>query len=675
MKTPSFHCSRVISTLWIWALCWCETGWCAAPPPQRNLGPLVTARWESATCIAVIAHDPARVERLELIGDYRVLQHGRPLVISAISHETRLIDLIPEGWPEKPVKQHIAYLHLAHPADESNEVMVAWRAAPGRLRLAPLRASAVQCLQVNSLGYQPDDPAKVGIIGAWTGTLGPLATGAATTQFAVLDAATGSNVFSGTPQLLATNDAESGANVYRLDFSPLSATGWYRVHLPGIGYSIPFAINADVYAPALRALLRALYHQRCGIAIGPPYTQYGHGVCHRSPALLVDVADSMDKVMQTLPEHVIKPKKTIDGWGGWHDAGDYDRAGWHIFVVMYLLDAYAMCPSNFHDGDLNIPESGNGIPDILDEARWGLAWFKRMQDKADGGLFYRIDTKDYGSSVPEQDRQQLYAMKKYPKYTGYFAAGAAQAARVLQPFIASNEYADLIARAAQAYRYAQRHDAPVEALGHAAAELYLTTGGEAYQRDFLKTRYTHSWSYAASAATNLNRAAQQACRYYFITAAGETMAAYGKHAYPCGKNGIGSGAGHDAATLMRAYALTGDAAYLAAARMAVNAQLGLNALRRCWITGLGIDPPEEITHAPSTALGRSPVPGIPIFGPKRCDEKTEATHARLLWEVCEPKPYPWMRQWAPVWEIPSMCEFSVRDIAEIVVGYTGLQGK
>jgi hypothetical protein len=57
-------------------------------------------------------------------------------------------------------------------------------------------------------------------------------------------------------------------------------------------------------------------------------------------------------------------------WGGWHDAGDWDREDWHPTVSNELLLTYELAPHKFRDGELNIPESGNGIPDIVDEARW-----------------------------------------------------------------------------------------------------------------------------------------------------------------------------------------------------------------------------------------------------------------------------------------------------------------
>ena len=66
--------------------------------------------------------------------------------------------------------------------------------------------------------------------------------------------------------------------------------------------------------------------------------------------------------------------------GGWYDAGDYNKyTNWHAYYLVALLHAYAENPSVWTD-DYNIPESGNGVPDIIDEIKWGFDWLKKMQN-------------------------------------------------------------------------------------------------------------------------------------------------------------------------------------------------------------------------------------------------------------------------------------------------------
>lgn len=71
-------------------------------------------------------------------------------------------------------------------------------------------------------------------------------------------------------------------------------------------------------------------------------------------------------------------------YGGWWDAGDFDRRTYHFQIIEDLTSVYLMFPENFSDGQLDLPESGNGIPDILDEAAWGADVWRRAQNAAGG---------------------------------------------------------------------------------------------------------------------------------------------------------------------------------------------------------------------------------------------------------------------------------------------------
>ncbi len=80
----------------------------------------------------------------------------------------------------------------------------------------------------------------------------------------------------------------------------------------------------------------------------------------------------------------------ITAHGGHHDAGDYNPRS-HLDVAQTLMDAYEMAPRKFYDGQLNIPEKGNGVPDILDEAHWALRLWLDLQD-ADGGVYHGTES-------------------------------------------------------------------------------------------------------------------------------------------------------------------------------------------------------------------------------------------------------------------------------------------
>lgn len=638
----------------------------ANPPVIGNTKGTLKCAWETATCLAIYAQDPLPFEDLKNAKNYEITLDGKPCTVSCIGWQQRLCDLIPGSWPHKPVNEYCVYLSLPKSAASCKEARIYWKPGLWAETIDGPARAPVRCIHLNSVGYDSDDATKYAYLGSWRGTGGALKVKNDACPYRIQNAEDGSVVFTGVFEVIKKDDPESGENVYRCDFSTLKTPGTYYIHVPDIGRSIPFNIAKDVYAPVRKVLLRALYHQRCGIAIGPPYTACSHDVCHTSLALHVSVVGSMDDMMKKLSDTVILPEKEYDGHGGWHDAGDYDRAGWHIFVVTRLLDAFTLAPHMYSD-DTNIPESGNTIPDILDEAMWGLDWFARMQDETDGGLWYRIETEKYGHCMPEEDDQQLYVMAKYPKYTCYYAAYAAYAARVLKPYIREEKYKELLKRSRMAYTFAKNNKAPDEALSEAAAHLFLTTEEALYHNDFLALPKRESLSYALSTNSLINVTAQDACRQTICKAADDIIKEMQTHAYPCYQN-VGNSAGMGAAKCMRAYCISGKKAYRDAARTLIHAQLGANALRRSWITGVGINPPEEVTHAPSL-YGGYVVPGLPIFGPQKYTSPPGATHARVMYESATPAPYPWMRMYAPVWEIPGISEFTIRDIANIHYAY------
>jgi endoglucanase len=161
------------------------------------------------------------------------------------------------------------------------------------------------------------------------------------------------------------------------DFSPLSAPGRYRVVADNGLSSFPFTVGADVFDAALRAVQRWFYYQRAFTAVLPAHAEgpWTH-------------PSDVDKA----PPGVLR---------GWHDAGDFSIYSAYLNAALFwLLEAY----SNFSPSadDTNIPESGNGIPDLLDEARWGLEWLLSVQE--DSGGFRNTSCQDsygpYGTNTP-----------------------------------------------------------------------------------------------------------------------------------------------------------------------------------------------------------------------------------------------------------------------------------
>ena len=127
----------------------------------------------------------------------------------------------------------------------------------------------------------------------------------------------------------------------------------------------------------------------------------------------------------------IKTGRTIEAWGDYHDAADHDRLIGHVRIPAVLLTLYEMFPKAFTDGQLNIPESGNGIPDLVDEARWGVDFWVRMQDAGDGGVRGGAGPNAAVTAPPDRDNNPIYVYSKDPLSSLSLAAIAAQLSRVL----------------------------------------------------------------------------------------------------------------------------------------------------------------------------------------------------------------------------------------------------
>jgi len=190
--------------------------------------------------------------------------------------------------------------------------------------------------------------------------------------FVVQDEQTGKVVFTGgSPVRTLTSEVlGSLGKVWIGDFSPFFATGRYRVSADNGLTSLPFELGGDVFDGALRATQRWFYYQR---AFSPVLASNAEG-----PWTHPDDADKAPPAVQ----------------GGWHDAGDFSVYSASLNeAIFWLLSAY----SDFSPraDNTNIPESGNGIPDVLDEARWGLQWLLSVQD-ASGGFRNSTCQQSYG---------------------------------------------------------------------------------------------------------------------------------------------------------------------------------------------------------------------------------------------------------------------------------------
>lgn len=219
----------------------------------------------------------------------------------------------------------------------------------------------------------------------------------------------GKVVFEGKLTGPVQNPTSNETNYYG-DFSKVTNPGIYTLVAGEDLVSYPFEISDRVYDNLMKSIIKMLYLQRCGEPLDAKYAgAFAHKACHSSMATIYGT----DK------------KKEVSG--GWHDAGDYGRyVSPGAIAVADLLLAYEDFPELFkgEEGDsYGIPESGNNIPDILDEAKYELQWMLKMQDEETGGVYHKVTCKSFpGFIIPEEETEELILSPISTTATGAFAA-------------------------------------------------------------------------------------------------------------------------------------------------------------------------------------------------------------------------------------------------------------
>ncbi len=450
----------------------------------------------------------------------------------------------------------------------------------------------------------------------------------------------------GTPVL----DPDTGDRVQEMDFSAVKSPGRYYIDVPGVGRSWDFEIGTDVFARAYYLAMRGFYGQRCGtrVDMGPEFPKYVHPACHLKGEFHSSSGRS-------------GPRNNL---GGWHDAGDYGR-----YVVNSgistgsLLWAWELFGTQLRDRKLNIPESGNGTPDILNEARWNIEWMLQMQDD-DGGAWHK-QTSEYfpGFIKPEADTLLSKVIGtgstpfKSTCATADLAAVAAIAARVYAPFDKAFAGRNLAA-ARKAWHWTEQNpnvsfkNPPGVSTGEygdgqcaderlwAAAELWRTTGEAHYNKYFLDNYAQYLpmltstepaswaqlspmalWAYTLASRSDQNRETVAAIRAASIKAAEEMVRRTRANRYHVslttkdyiwGSNGVAAQYGMQ---LLITNVIAPNLEFRAAASDNLHYLLGRNTFSLSWLTQVGENPYRHPHHRPSVAQGGEPWPGLLSGGP------------------------------------------------------------
>lgn len=476
-------------------------------------------------------------------------------------------------------------------------------------------------VKVNQIGYAPDDVKTV------------VTTSKEDEKFKVVNAETDETVYVGKYNDELIYDPSVVSVVKQGDFSELKTPGRYKVLSSPSGYSYEFSIGDNLYDDIYKDVVLMLYSQRCGCVVDKNIAgDFGHEACHTGEAVVYGETASYDVS------------------GGWHDAGDYGR---YVVpgakTVQDLLLAYE--DFDYAADDIGIPESGNGVPDLLDEARYELDWMLKMQDAATGGVYHKVTALVFPETVLAVDEtdQLVLAPISYTA-TGDFAAVMAKASVLYRDF--DNDFADKCLEAAKsAYAFLEANEGmesyfnPEEIVTGeypdsflsdeklwAAAELYIATGDDTYKNgvnSVLADKYKDGLGWASigsyavydlAKADGIDEAVKNKAKEDFLASADkivdsckESSLFISLTSFPWGSN---MNVADDGSLLLMASNLTGDSKYLEYAQKQRDYLFGVNGPAYCFVTGYGSLSPVSTHHRPSQVLQKT-MPGMLVGGPNQ----------------------------------------------------------
>ena len=496
-------------------------------------------------------------------------------------------------------------------------------------------------IAVNQLGFYPDATKQAIVAGM-----------SAATQFSIVSQ-TGETVFTG--QLGAVRQSKNSSIQTRIaDFSDFTMRGRFKIVAGGLESPV-FTISENIHYDAARAVLKGFYYQRVSMPLEERYAgRWARPAGHPDVHVLVHPSAATEQ----------RPAGTvISSPGGWYDAGDYNKYIVNSGITMAtLLSAYEDFPAYFGKLSVNIPESGNGAPDILNEILYNLRWMLTMQDPYDGGVYNKLTNANFdGRVMPGVTKEPRYVVQKGTAAALNFAAVMAQAARIYK------EYSDVFPKLADSCLIAAQkawlwalqnpdmpynqnemnlnYEPPITTGGYgdrrfndewfwAANELFATTSENQYV-DVIKTNFPEQYSiptwnnsYMLGVYTLLRTGNDDMtppnAKNRLLEMADDFVKSIEENAFAVvmGQSprdfiwGSNSVAANQGIFLIYAYKLTQNSKYLNAALSNVNYLLGQNATGYCFVTGFGAKRVMHPHHRPSEADGIvEPVPGLLAGGP------------------------------------------------------------
>lgn len=484
----------------------------------------------------------------------------------------------------------------------------------------------------------------------------------------------------------------AGTYVFELDFGawePLTS-GRFRLHVPGLGVSDAFDVRDDVWLDAGRMSIAGLYNHRSGIELDGRFG-FSRPVAFRpDKGMTVRLSNlpllwTSNSSLGFIPAEdgakapwVTDEVAPVSYWGGYMDAGDWDRRIDHLDVSYLLLDVFESAPEVMRRSALGIPKSSevldpilyaglHDVPDIVHEALWALDFFRRLQ-LADGSVRGGIESASHPLlGVPSYlEHYTVFAYAPDHISTYRYAATAAKLAGILE-HLGKVAVADVYrASAISAWQWAEQvHAGPeptyaearkiAEASGAvadarwkaratergkaasehrmaAAGSLYRLTALDEYRAvfeaawrekpDFYHHTADGAWEYHEASYATVDKRIQKQIGEAFVAAARATAKAQEVVAYPSMKHpfapmGWGQGLAPDYNQLqmfIRAHKISGDEGLLRTMQVASAHILGANQAGISFTTGLGHRNIQHPLHEDHRAMGVKAPPGITIFG-------------------------------------------------------------
>ncbi len=401
------------------------------------------------------------------------------------------------------------------------------------------------------------------------------------------------------------------------------------------------SVSSAAWNAVTHALIKGLYYQRCGCGLLPEHAGiWAHPPCHTAPA-------------REWEDRSVRRRIT----GGWHDAGDYGKyVAPGAVAAAHLLYTWKLFPQGC-SGNLNIPETGNGMPDILNEARFELEWILQMQ-RSDGAFHHKLTKSHFAPFImPQDDHDPEYLMPVCWCATADAAACLALAARVYRPF--DGPFANrMLLSAEHAWSWLKEHPdfepfknpegvrtgwygnrSDVSNRFWAACELYAATGETLYLQAAEKL-YSPGLNLTEFGWMEVGGLGALCCLFDLKERAGEVLYSRLKEDFlrrSEEKLALSNTSGYGTAIVPDRYIwgsilpvmagamamimntlLTGRQDMRDAALLQWNYALGMNALDLCFVTGFGKNAVLHPHHRPSGADGiDAPVPGLISGGPNK----------------------------------------------------------